>query len=106
MRRNFKSCSTGTESKILRRINKIINYAPYTIIASAIQKDRFIDEFGKLQDDLYEVALSFVVEQATMALKSSGEATTLFIIIEKRGKKEDKQLDDHFKEYWARVQAN
>jgi hypothetical protein len=84
------------KAKFYEELNRIITNSPYTIIASAIQKDRFIDQFGKLQDDVYEVALSFVVEQAIMALKSSGEETTLSIIIEKRGKKEDKQLDDHF----------
>jgi Protein of unknown function (DUF3800) len=77
-------------------LNKIIADSPYTIIASAIQKDRFIEQFGKLQDDVYEVALSFVIEQAVMALRNSGTATSLDIVIERRGKREDKQLDDHF----------
>jgi len=49
-------------------LNKIISQSPYTIIASAIQKDNFIQQFGKLQDDVYEVALSFVIEQAINAL--------------------------------------
>lgn len=91
-----KAVRPRIKSKILRRAKQDHNNSPYTIIASAIQKDRFIEQFGKLQDDVYEVALSFVIEQAIMALKSSGEETTLSIIIEKRGKKEDKQLDDHF----------
>jgi hypothetical protein len=77
-------------------LNKILANSPYTIIASAIQKDRFIQHFGKLQDDVYEVALSFVVEQAVIALKEIGYNTSLSIVIEKRGKREDKQLDDHF----------
>lgn len=77
-------------------INKIISGSDYTIIASSIQKNRFIEMFGKLQDDVYEVALSFVIEQAIMALDSIGVKTNLSIVIEKRGKKEDKQLDDHF----------
>ena len=77
-------------------LNKIIAGSSYTIIASAIQKDRFIEKFGKLQDDVYEVALSFVIEQAIVALNSMEAETNLSIVIEKRGKKEDKQLDDHF----------
>jgi len=77
-------------------LNIIITTSPYKIIASAIQKDRFIEMFGKLQDDVYEVALSFVIEQAIMALNNTESETNLSIIIEKRGKKEDKQLDDHF----------
>jgi hypothetical protein len=77
-------------------LNKIIAGSPYTIIASAIQKNRFIEKFGKLQDDVYEVALSFVIEQAMMVLNGMAAETSLSIVIEKRGKREDKQLDDHF----------
>ncbi len=77
-------------------LNNIISGSNYTIIASAIQKNKFIEMFGKLQDDVYEVALSFVIEQAIMALDSIHPKASLSIIIEKRGKKEDKQLDDHF----------
>jgi hypothetical protein len=84
------------KAKFYEELNKIIACSPYTIIASAIQKDRFIEQFGKLQDDVYEVALSFVIEQAIMALKRKDEEATLSIIIEKRGKREDKKLDDHF----------
>lgn len=58
--------------------------------------DRFIEKFGKLQDDVYEVALSFVIEQSIIALHSIEAETSLSIVIEKRGRKEDKQLDDHF----------
>lgn len=83
-------------------LNKIISNSPYTIIASAIQKDRFIKQFGKLQDDVYEVALSFVIEQAIVALNSIEANASLSIVIEKRGKKEDKQLDDHFQRIVAR----
>ena len=77
-------------------LNRILAASPYTIIASAIQKDRFIEQFGKLQDDVYEVALSFVIEQAVMVLRSKGNPTSLDIVIERRGRREDKQLDDHF----------
>lgn len=84
------------KAKFYGELNKIIAGSPYTIIASAIQKNRFIEQFGKLQGDVYEVALSFVVEQAIMVLENIGEPTTLSIIIEKRGKREDKNLDDHF----------
>jgi hypothetical protein len=77
-------------------LNKIISGSSYTVIASAIQKQEFVESFGKLQDDVYEIALSFVVEQAISALQDISEAKTLSIVIERRGKKEDKQLDDHF----------
>jgi len=84
------------KARFYRELNLIIANALYTIIASAIDKNRFIEQFGKLQDDVYEVALSFVVEQAMIALKRFDSQATLSIIIERRGKQEDKRLDDHF----------
>lgn len=86
----------GIKKYFYEELNKIIAGSSYTIIASAIQKDRFIGKFGKLQDDVYEVALSFVIEQAIMALNGMEAEANLSIVIEKRGKREDKQLDDHF----------
>ena len=77
-------------------LNKIISESPYIVIASAIQKRLFVENFGKLEDDVYEIALSFVIEQAVLVLRDISDANTLSIVIERRGKKEDKQLDDHF----------
>lgn len=84
------------KEKFYLELNKIISSSNYKIIASAIKKDKFIEQFGKLEDDVYEIALSFVIEQSIQVLKSFDSKTELEIIIEKRGKREDKQLDDHF----------
>ena len=94
------------KAKFYAELNKIIADSTYKIIASAIQKDRFIEQFGKLQDDVYEVALSFVIEQAIMALNHTNTSTTLSIVIEKRGKREDKQLDDHFQRILGKGTGN
>ena len=83
-------------------INHIVADSDYTIVASAIQKNAFIEQFGKLQDDVYEVALSFVIEQAVIILQDRDKVAKLSIIIERRGHKEDKQLDDHFQRLCAR----
>jgi hypothetical protein len=84
------------KAKFYEELNNIVANSSYNIIASAIQKDQFIERFGKLQDDVYEVALSFVIEQALRVLNSMKIDTTISIVIEKRGKKEDKQLEEHF----------
>jgi hypothetical protein len=78
------------------QLNKIVAASNYNIIASAIQKVKFVQKFGKLQDDIYEIALSFVIEQAIVVLQKINPRSELAIVIERRGKKEDKQLDDHF----------
>lgn len=91
------------KKQFYKSLNTVIAESNYTIIASAIQKQNFIETFGRLQDDVYEVALSFVIEQAILALDCIAEKKCkLNIIIEKRGKKEDKQLDDHFQRIKAR----
>ena len=84
------------KKKIYEELNNIVSNSHYNIIASAIKKETFIQKFGKLHDDIYEIALSFVVEQAVITLQNINPQAELSIIIEKRGKKEDKQLDDHF----------
>ena len=81
-------------------LNSAINNCDYTLIASAIQKENYINQFGRLSNDVYELALSFVIERAIFFLDDmpDDDDKELQIIIEKRGKKEDKQLDEHFKD--------
>lgn len=81
-------------------INHIVADTNYTIIASAIRKNEFIEKFGRLHDDVYEIALSFIIEQAVTILDGSGDS--LSIVLENRGQKEDKQLDNHFQKLCAK----
>ncbi|MFN7313498.1 MAG: DUF3800 domain-containing protein [Bacteroidota bacterium] len=84
-------------------LNAAIANHNYTIIASAIQKDNYIKKFGKLSNDVYELALSFIIERAIFYLDGVNDnSKKLFIVIEKRGKKEDKKLDEHFQRLLAR----
>jgi hypothetical protein len=86
-----------------RRINDLIKTANYTIIASAIKKDVYIKNYGKLSNDVYELALSFIIERAVFFLDTKNDNTKeLEIIIEKRGKKEDQKLSEHFQRLSAR----
>jgi hypothetical protein len=82
--------------KFYAELNFIIQKNYYSIIASAIRKDKFIEKFGKLQDDVYEIALSFIIEQTIISLNDNFKSKNLNILIEKRGRREDKRLDDHF----------
>ena len=87
-------------------LNSAINDCDYTLIASAIQKENYINQFGRLSNDVYELALSFVFERAIFFLDDLlNDDKELQIIIEKRGKKEDKQLDEHFQRLMSRGTA-
>lgn len=84
-------------------LNKAIQENDYAVIASAIQKDNYIKKFGRLSNDVYELALSFIIERAIFYLDDINDREkNLEIIIEKRGKKEDKQLEEHFQRLLAR----
>ena len=66
-------------------------------------KVNYIKQYGKLASDVYEIALSFIVERAVFYLDDQREAEKhLHIIIEKRGKKEDTALQKHFQQLCSR----
>lgn len=91
------------KGKFYSQINAIIQNSKYRIIASAINKEKYIKTYGKLSNDVYELALSFIIERAVFCLdEKKDEEKQLEIIIEKRGRKEDKKLDEHFQRLMAR----
>lgn len=76
-------------------INSILTSSSYKIISSAIDKIEFIKKYGKLEDDVYEIALSFILERTIFCLDEFKNCTSLEIVIEKRGRKEDIKLANH-----------
>ena len=85
------------------QINSIVENSEYQIIASAINKEKYIKTYGKLSNDVYELALSFIMERAVFCLDEVKNGTKqLEVVIEKRGKKEDKKLDEHFQRLLSR----
>lgn len=83
-------------------LNLAITESKYRILSSAIRKDLYIKNFGKLSNDVYELALSFIIERAIFCLDEVDGEKDLEIIIEKRGKKEDQKLYEHFQRLLAR----
>jgi hypothetical protein len=84
------------KNEFYEKINQIVSMPVYSIIASAIKQAEYINKFGLLQDNVYKVALSFVIEQSVIVLGQIEANAELAIIIERRGIKEDKQLFNHF----------
>ena len=79
------------------QINQIVSSSDYSIIASVINKEKYIKKYGKLASDVYEIALSFIIERSIFYLDDqSGSEKKLSILIEKRGKNEDTRLHEHF----------
>ena len=76
-------------------LNMILKSSNYKILSSAIDKIAFIKKYGKLEDDVYEISLSSILDSAIFCLNELQECTNLEIIIEKRGKREDIKLANH-----------
>lgn len=93
----------GIKKEFYEGINRIITDSNYRIISSAINKEKYIKNYGKLSNDVYELALSFIIERAIFSLDEiTNVEKSLEIVIEKRGKKEDKKLDEHFQRLISR----
>lgn len=76
-------------------INEIIKSTNYIIISSCIDKQDFIKKYGKLENDVYEVSLSFIIERMIFCLDEKKDADNIKLVIEKRGKNEDQKLSRH-----------
>jgi hypothetical protein len=86
-----------TKQKFYQKLDETIVKSTYTVIASIIDKEEYIKKYGKLKTDVYEIALSFLVERAIFYLDSlKTKIGTLYFVLEERGKKEDIQLKKHF----------
>lgn len=84
------------KKRFYEQLNKIISGAKFKVIAVAINKKKHIEKYGKIADDPYEICLSFMLERLIFCTDSSLHSSTVSIVIEKRGQKEDKQLLAHY----------
>lgn len=87
-------------------VNKLVQTTNYVIITSAIKKDDYINRYGKLVSDVYEIALSFILERSIFLLDDRPDKPhQLNIVVERRGKREDKSLHEHFQKLASRGTA-
>ena len=112
--RNIRKCDKEfqilldyqVKSEFYNCINRVIKNNNYAIISSILDKNLYIRKYGKLSDNVYQISLSFVIERTIFFLDdNSQENNKLKIIIEKRGKKEDKVLNDYLNKFFQRGSA-
>ena len=78
-------------------LNRLIAEAEFTIVAAAIDKQRLTRQYAH-PDNPYEIALCFCMERAYAFLRDWGQHTrTTHIIVERRGKREDDELELAFR---------
>lgn len=83
------------KAQFYNALNTILEQEEYTVIAVAIKKQNFIDKYGKISDDPYELSLSFLLERALMHTDHSID-NNIHIKIESRGKREDSMLQKRY----------
>lgn len=78
-------------------LNRLIEAADFTIIAAVIDEARLTDRYQR-PGNPYEIALTFCMERAYAFLKERDEQQKVtHIVLEKRGKREDEQLELAFR---------
>lgn len=77
-------------------LNLMLKKGEYTIIGAAVNKDEHIKKYGKGARDPYALSLSFIMERLVFYLQKMDSGATVEVIVEERGKKEDRMLQAHF----------
>jgi hypothetical protein len=74
-------------------INKLVDQASFQLVAAVIRKLEFCKQYP-LPANPYELALQFGLERTYLELNSRGQGGKItHVIVEKRGEKEDNQLE-------------
>lgn len=72
-------------------LDNLIKNSEFSIIASAINKNKLIQQYGPRADNPYNISLSFILERSIFYTDNI-KYSHIGIIAESRGKKEDEQL--------------
>lgn len=86
------------KEEFYKDLNSIITNAKFMLVSSAILKQKHIEQYGKLADDPYEIALTFVLERVLYEFDSRKTDEKANVIIESRGKNEDQTLAKRYNE--------
>jgi hypothetical protein len=86
----------GRREAFMRDLNRLIDEAPLTLIASVIRKERLCERYARPQSP-YDIALAFGLERLHSFLKIQGQHDRLtHLVFESRGKREDEELKQEF----------
>ncbi len=84
-------------AEFMDAINRLVDEAPFQLVAVVIRKLEFAQQYA-LPANPYGIALEFGLERIYRELSSRGQADKLtHVIVEKRGEKEDAQLELAFR---------
>jgi hypothetical protein len=86
------------KANFYRDLNKLMKEEKYTVISSVVNKDLYIKRYGKLGTDIYTLCLSNTIERTVFYMDDIKDSSKkVQILIENRGKKEDRALNEHIR---------
>ncbi len=81
----------------IQDLSAVIAAAPFTLVASCIMKNAFVDRLG-VDGNPYHVAMEFGLERVFLELQDRGQRSkTTFVVFEQRGSQEDDALELEFR---------
>jgi hypothetical protein len=81
-------------------LNGLVERSRFTIISSIIDKNAHLDKYGQHAHSPYELSLLFCMERLQHLLMGDNQlAEKTHIVLERRGKKEDDELELAFRRY-------
>lgn len=83
------------KARFYESLNTILEESKHVVISVGIKKQEFIEKYGKIADDPYELSLSFLLERAVMETDRS-TSCSMSIVIESRGRVEDEILQRRY----------
>ncbi|MBU2592577.1 MAG: DUF3800 domain-containing protein [Patescibacteria group bacterium] len=82
-------------SEFYNDLDRLISQAEFTVISSAVLKDRLIKQYGPQANNPYDLSLTFVLER-TVFLTDRFNCDRVEVVAEARGKNEDAKLHDQY----------
>lgn len=97
-RGNFSILKTREKKEaFMNELSGIVEATSFTLVATAIRKKSLLDRYAN-PDNPYHVALAFGLERVFFYLRNLGEERAkTHIVVEKRGKQEDADLELEFR---------
>jgi hypothetical protein len=82
------------KEKFYDRLNQVIKDIDFQIISIWIKKEQYIKKYWKTAINPYQISLSYMLERVIFCIWNDGHRCDIFV--EKRGKKEDKELLEYY----------
>ena len=82
-------------SEFYSNLDKLISQTEFTVIASAVLKNKLIEQYGPQANNPYDLSLTFILER-TVFLTDRFDCSKVEVIAEARGKNEDAKLHNQY----------